>query len=258
MVRGTDDLPSKKGQLVVLVPPSIVAADSIKVITVAEGANFNLSCIAQGYPMPNITWVRISGQTLPDGKLRHEGSHFPVQNVKTSDRGIYRCLADNAVRPPSVFDTVVQVYFRPRSIPVQSSYGQAENRMFDVTIECRVSGWPEPDLQWYKENFMTPIDNSDKHTVNILLNHANILSLHEKWFQLVIRAVSANDYGNYICAGENMYGLGYSTIKLFATSECQGPNCPNEHSPGGRAPLVSATWLTMLAGLLLAFHVKNV
>lgn len=45
-------------------------------------------------------------------------------------------------------------------------------------------GYPEPELQWYlilDEGGWLPINNDDKHTVNILLNHANILSKWLKW-----------------------------------------------------------------------------
>ena len=242
----------------VLVPPSI-ASTAQKEVTVKEGGEFTLNCTAQGYPNPNVTWVRINGKPLPDGKLRHEGSSLRVTNVHMQDRGIFRCLADNAVRPPAVFDTAVNVYFRPRSFPIQTSYGQAANRMFDVIIECRISGYPEPDLQWYKENFMSPINDDDKHAVNILLNHANILGQHEKWFQLLIRTVTANDFGTYLCAGSNMYGLDAAEIVLFETSECQGPNCPEEQVPEGRdaASLSSVTWWTLLASLFFAFRLKK-
>ena len=40
-------------------------------------------------------------------------------------------------------------------------------------------GWPEPELVWYQVNEgggWDAITNDDKHTINILLNHANVLS----------------------------------------------------------------------------------
>ncbi len=84
------------------------------------------------------------------------------------------------------------------------------------------AGWPEADLQWYKlldGGNWNPINNNDKYTVNVLLNHANILSPQERWFQLVIRSVTANDFGDYICEGRNQFGTGYTNINLFGKSE---------------------------------------
>ena len=63
-----------------------------------------------------------------------------IEDAAPEHKGLYRCLADNNVAPPSYHDTVLIVMHRPTSVPVQTSYGQAENRMFDVTIECRVAG----------------------------------------------------------------------------------------------------------------------
>ena len=42
-----------------------------------------------------------------------------------------------------------------------------------------------------------------------------LLGTHERWFQMVIRTVVANDYGNYICEGRNDQGTGHATVKLF-------------------------------------------
>lgn len=69
-----------------------------------------------------------------------QGSMLYIKSVGTQDRGIFRCLADNAVRPPAVFDVNLYTTFKPVARAIQSSYGQAENRMFDVTIECRIAG----------------------------------------------------------------------------------------------------------------------
>ena len=43
------------------------------------------------------------------------------------------------------------------------------------------AGWPEPNLKWFKVESggnLQELKNDDKHTINILLNHANILRPH--------------------------------------------------------------------------------
>ena len=37
----------------------------------------------------------------------------------------------------------------------------------------------------------------------------------ERWFQLIIRSILANDFGTYICEGVNDYGVGTAEIELF-------------------------------------------
>lgn len=232
-----DRLVSKEGKMVVVFPPQILQMDTSSTMTIKEGEDVELKCGASGNPYPNITWVRVNGSPLPDGRLRVKDKLLKIRKINRNDRGVYRCLADNNVRPPAQFDITLLVAFPPISIAVQSSYGQAENRMYDVILECRVAGFPEPELKWHKvtsAGTWKQLKNDDKHTINILLNHANILGQNERWFQVVIRSVTANDFGIYICEGVNTYGSGHSKIKLFATSECQGALCEEEQRPEDR------------------------
>ena len=43
-------------------------------VSVKENDNVNLTCDASGYPTPNITWVRVNGNVLPNEELRHRVS----------------------------------------------------------------------------------------------------------------------------------------------------------------------------------------
>lgn len=44
---------------------------STKDIEVDIGASFDLECKAQGYPKPNISWIRADGKALFDGTAKH-------------------------------------------------------------------------------------------------------------------------------------------------------------------------------------------
>ena len=52
-------------RLLVAVPPTIIPGRTTHVQTVKESANVTLKCDADGYPKPNITWVRANGRPLP-------------------------------------------------------------------------------------------------------------------------------------------------------------------------------------------------
>ena len=90
LVRGSNRHPSKDGKLVVLVPPAIIKAKTSHTITVEQGHPVNLTCDASGYPSPNVTWVRVNGNPLPNGKLRQMGHFLYLESIRTKDRGIYR------------------------------------------------------------------------------------------------------------------------------------------------------------------------
>lgn len=52
--------------------------------------SLNLTCIAAGYPQPNVTWYK------DDSEIEDEGSSFLViREVQLSDRGVYFCNASN-------------------------------------------------------------------------------------------------------------------------------------------------------------------
>ena len=56
------------------------------------------------------------------------------------DRGLYRCVADNQVRPPDEYLVAVNVFHKPDCYAVQDTVGQAADRQFDAKLVCRVSG----------------------------------------------------------------------------------------------------------------------
>ena len=69
-----------------------------------------------------------------------QNTTLPLKNVSKEDRGLYKCIADNQVRPPDVYLVSLSVFFKPETLAVQDTVGQAQNRQFDAKLECRVSG----------------------------------------------------------------------------------------------------------------------
>lgn len=260
-IAGEQNHPSKNGQMVVLIPPAIIQTKTTQSITAKEGQNVNLTCAASGYPTPNITWMRPNGRQMPypyEDKFTVKSNILSLKNLGKTARGVYRCIADNAVRPPAMQDANLYVQFAPYAVAVQTSYGQAQNRLYDILLECRISGYPEPTLRWYKwvKDGLQPIADDDKHVIHVLLNHGEVLSMSEFWFQLTIINVQANDYGTYRCEGSNAMGTNGDNVTLYETSECQGPYCV-EISPqtSGHQGLfvVKQLWFTLATLLTIAY-----
>jgi len=236
--------------MVVMVPPTIINSLTTQTVTKQEGSDYTLTCAANSYPDPIIKWVRPNGMALPlpGDPFSIASDTLELKNLRKQDRGVYRCIADNNVPPAGVYDATLYVQFRPSARAVQTSYGQAQNRQFDITLECRIEGFPEPDLQWYqiRNGGLDPISNDDRHIVHILYSHGQELSISEFWFQLTIINVLGNDYGIFICEGRNDLGISRANVTLYETSECQGPNCPAETFPSGSDSLHSYWMLSTL------------
>ena len=69
-----------------------------------------------------------------------QGRTLTLNNITRDGRGVYRCIANNNVIPPASQDVTLYINFRPYAQAVQTTYGQAQNMLYDITLECRVSG----------------------------------------------------------------------------------------------------------------------
>ena len=54
---------------------------------VEEGGSVELTCDATGFPIPKITWTRMDGSLLPNGKASFTSSRMLVQKLRREDRG---------------------------------------------------------------------------------------------------------------------------------------------------------------------------
>ena len=83
--------------VVEIVPPAL---------STIRGVKASLTCNAEGFPVPNITWIRhtssgeseISANGVKVQTNYHNGSsQLIVQNTSTADSGYYICKASNYV-----------------------------------------------------------------------------------------------------------------------------------------------------------------
>lgn len=223
------DWPTKLGDLTVQVPPKILRSTTTR-MEAKVGETVMLQCDATGIPYPNITWVRANGEVLPNMKFSHRGKNLVLENIRRTDQGVYRCVADNTVRPPDQHDTQLLLFSKPVVQSVQNTVGQAANGKYSAKLECKISAYPDAVLRWYKKTSKerTLIHDDDKYDIQKL--QSSTLKLGETWYYLKVKNIQANDFGDYYCEGSNSQGTEYTIIKLFETFECQGPNCPSTYN----------------------------
>nr|AJA37893.1 I-type lectin-like protein 3 [Littorina littorea] len=246
-----DQWPTKLGKITVQVPPTIRPGETTAVLQIDQGQNSSLICAASGIPAPNITWTKSDGGFLPVGVAQYRSHILPMTNVTVADMGVYRCVADNNIKPPAEHLAQVLIFHAPATRVVQNSVGQAQNRRFDGKLECIVKGHPEPTVTFERliNQGRAPINDDDKYDINKQTTDNQNLKAGEQWYTLKVKNVQANDFTDYYCIATNVNGRHESTITLFETMECQGPNCPS--LPSARAPLLQLSALAFIPTILL-------
>ncbi|BFZ25546.1 hypothetical protein BsWGS_28585 [Bradybaena similaris] len=247
----------KTGYMTVQQPPMIKpgSTDSVKLID--KGENASITCDAFGVPAPNITWVRSDGKLLPNGKAIFRGRTLPINDADVNYAGVYRCVADNNIKPPAESLTQVYVFQAPSVRVLQDSVGQFANGRLEAKLDCIVQGYPIPTVYWMviKGDTRQRLLNTEKFETTKQATDMQNLYAGEQWYTLTIKFVQAGDFQDYYCVGSNSKGENMTKVTLFSTWDCQGPMCYSldPENRASRDPLSSHhTVLAVVAAVLSA------
>ncbi|XP_027016681.1 opioid-binding protein/cell adhesion molecule isoform X1 [Tachysurus fulvidraco] len=219
---------STKVHLVVQVPARIVNISTD--ITVNEGSNVSLMCLAIGRPEPSIIWKYRSAR---DRRFISEGEYFEMTAITKEQSGSYECISSNDISPPDVRTVQVTVNYPPvisRTRNTGTAVGQRGE------LQCEASAVPLADFQWYKEE-------------RRLFNGLNGVKIENKGKQsmLIFFNVSEEDYGNYTCVAMNMLGITNASIILY------GPGAIHDVNSAAHSPSSSVCPLLTLILFYLKF-----
>ncbi|XP_062506729.1 roundabout homolog 1-like [Corticium candelabrum] len=158
-----------------VVPPSVV--------TVQQGQNIKLQCLATGYPSPIITWSRIDG-ALESGKVNANGS-LVLENVKKGDSGQYMCTAKNALGKKT-YSFSVDMQLKDKDSSTGPSARVEVEYSDDANLRCALCVIPGFSITWQKLNKEIATDRVEVTKCSI-----------------IIRNVTRDDAGNYSCIGKS-------------------------------------------------------
>ncbi|CAI9612142.1 unnamed protein product, partial [Staurois parvus] len=166
-------------------------------------------CRAEGNPKPDIRWIHNNNEIdmSYDGRLHllNDGT-LMIQNTQESDKGVYQCAAKNIAGEARTQEAVLR-YSGSHSKPVFIIHPQTTEALVDgsVTLECGVSGDPQPKITWTAENGEA-IPNDGRFTVTSSGG-------------LYIQNVTTADQGLYHCHASNSEG----SIQASASIIVQDP-----------------------------------
>ncbi|KAK1899999.1 Limbic system-associated membrane protein, partial [Dissostichus eleginoides] len=175
-------------------------ADIYKVsedITVNEGNNLTLSCLARGRPDPAINWRLLNPSAEPlDGE-----EYLDIIGIMRNQAGRYECKASNDVATPDVKYVNVVVSYPPTIKKTQSSETPV-GRM--GTLQCDATAVPTPEFEWYRDEKRL----SNAQGINIQILGTTTI--------LMIANVTEEDYGNYTCVASNRLGVQNASLFLYS------------------------------------------
>uniref|UniRef100_A0A8C2BJG0 Neural cell adhesion molecule L1-like protein n=1 Tax=Cyprinus carpio TaxID=7962 RepID=A0A8C2BJG0_CYPCA len=111
-----------------------------------KGEDLQLECIAEGFPTPEVEWVKIGFHKLPERTVvESHGKLLTVEMVNEEDEGKYMCRAKNP------HGEVVHYFYvtveEPPEFEIEPQ-SQLVTIGADVVIKCVVKGNPQPSVAW--------------------------------------------------------------------------------------------------------------
>ncbi|XP_053297800.1 opioid-binding protein/cell adhesion molecule isoform X2 [Pleuronectes platessa] len=197
---------STKVHLIVQVPARITNIS--KDITVNEGSNVNLMCLAVGRPEASIIWKHHSPRGT--NAFVTEEENLELTTITKEQSGTYECIASNDISSPDVRTVQVTVNYPP-FISNSRSTGTPVGKK--GVLQCEASAVPRADFEWYKE------DRRLFHGLNGVK-----IENQGKQSMLVFFNVSEEDYGNYTCVAMNTMGITNASIILYGPSAIHDVN----------------------------------
>ncbi|XP_034779493.1 limbic system-associated membrane protein isoform X1 [Acipenser ruthenus] len=221
--------------LIVQVPPMIFNISSD--ITVNEGSNVTLRCLANGRPEPSINWRHLS----PLADELDGDEYLEIFGITREQAGRYECKAANEVSSPNVKYVNVIVNYPPvimesknAEIPVGRS----------AALQCNAIAVPKPDFEWYRDDKRIfsaegiKIQNYGTHSV------------------LMVSNVTEEHYGNYTCVATNKLGINNANLFLYKPVlptfryPIRGPGTVKDN---GSTCLTQSLWLLLASITCLLF-----
>ncbi|KAK3718601.1 hypothetical protein QZH41_008397, partial [Actinostola sp. cb2023] len=177
-------------------PPTIGHHSNINQI-INETDSLSLTCTADGYPEPTITWTKSPG-TITQPNI---GNMYTILSAKRSDTGTYKCTASNGILSDAMTSIQVTVQYKPKIDTASSSNNIKSWNGNTITLRCKwSSALPNPDFTWYKPN-------GDRIT-------SNVHSITSGSEVMVVTGQNSGDYGLYRCIATNVVGSGQHDITV--------------------------------------------
>ncbi|XP_068036773.1 neural cell adhesion molecule 2 isoform X2 [Anomalospiza imberbis] len=161
-----------------------------------QGEDAEVVCRVTSSPAPIVSWLYRNEEvtTIADNRFAVlANNNLQILKINKSEEGVYRCEGRVEARGEIDFrDIIVIVNVPPAIILLQKSFNATADRGEAITLFCRATGSPPPEISWYRNGKL--IEENEKY----VLRGSNT--------QLTIRDIKNIDAGPYICNAKNKAG----------------------------------------------------
>ncbi|XP_069163060.1 hemicentin-1 isoform X2 [Procambarus clarkii] len=187
---------SREVHVSVMAPPEVSVVP--EVVPYRAGDNITVSCIARGFPEPDVNWWREDTLlTGGSGKIVATTTRkLHLYHAYPDDGGPYTCSATNSAGTARA--TVILTFISaPNVTTLQEEVlvGSGDT----VELHCSVEGMPPPTLRWLKDN---TVEVTPMSFIQMEADRLRILGVQE------------SDAGRYTCVASNLAGTDQAHINL--------------------------------------------
>ena len=131
--------------------PEIVHAP-VDTNRVRVGANLTLECVANGAPVPLVSWEKFGG-VLPERRATQVYGNLVLTGVQLTDKGTYVCRAENGPGQATFKTAMVDVFEAPSTLGASQeeklTTTHAARQGQHVQLKCPIRSRPRADVQWF-------------------------------------------------------------------------------------------------------------
>ncbi|XP_063960120.1 limbic system-associated membrane protein-like [Lytechinus pictus] len=193
-----------------------------------ETANITLTCIADGYPRPAVTW-RLHGYPSLSERMNSftdvDGSLY-IPKITRNYSGIYLCSARNSLnRRKSTRRVELIVQYPPQSEQSYEVHKRSAGRY--LLLQGSFTGLPSPTYHWLKNGKLLSARNNSSEAVS--------------GRKLVIVGIEpGSHYANYTCVATNI--LGSASVKFEVNGSPYPPVILNKQALSTRRRSFNLSW----------------
>nr|XP_027222741.1 Down syndrome cell adhesion molecule-like protein 1 homolog [Penaeus vannamei] len=209
------------------VPPRIT--DSRSSIRASVRDTVELPCAAQGYPIPQYKWHRLSQKeevpVVQDGRIKQVGGSLLIRQVTAGDAGKYVCVVSSSVGSERTH-TTLEVW-APLTAHITPQVQTVDVGSI-ATFNCSPEGFPQESISWFKDGERLEVTGR----VRV-----------EGQRTVVVEDVRREDRGMYQCLVKNFEDTaqGSAQLKLGdASPQWRTTSGPKVVSPGATVMLMCA------------------